>query len=368
MLKRTLVLPDFARYFFMLAIAVILLLFAWTISPFFNILVYAALVAIIFYPIYEGLLRKIPKHHDFAAFLSTLFVIFVVLTPLALFAVFLGQETLSAYELLSSKWIGLHVNTLTWSGLDQVPVVGPWLGAFGERYGFSSFIQNTHVDLVQFVQDIAKTVATFLIDQSASILGAVGTTVLSIFIFLVAVFFFFRDGASFVQRLKFLSPLPHKYEGEIQNKLTDTVYAIVVGNFGSGFLQGIAAGIGFAIAGVNNVILWATLTAFVALIPYVGAAVVWLPIALGLLLQGQMVWAVFLMLWGVCIVSVVDNVSHPLLIGNRSKMNSFLTFLAVLGGLFVFGPKGIIFGPLILSLTVTILHIYQLEYQDVLEA
>lgn len=367
MSKRTLVLPDFARYFFTLVVGVVLFLFAWVIFPFFNILIYAALVVVIFYPVYQALLRYMKGHADLASFISLLFVILLVLVPLALFTIFLAQEAVSAYGLLSSKWLTLHVDTLQWSGLDQLPVIGPWLESFGNQYGFSSFIYNTNIDLIQVVQEVAQTVATFLVKESGNFVGAVSSTLLYLLIFLITVFFFFRDGETFIKKLKFLSPLPEKYETQIENKLIDTIYGIVMGNFGSAFLQGLTAAVGFLIAGVDNVIFWATLTAFAALLPYLGAALVWVPIAVALFVQGQMVWAVFLVLWGICIVSVVDNIARPILIGSRSKMHPLLTFLVVLGGIFVFGIKGIIFGPLILSLTITILHIYQLEYEDMLK-
>ncbi len=368
MAPRTLVLPDFARYFFALAIGAVLFLFAWVISPFFNILVYAALVVVIFYPLYKFFLRILRKRQGLSAFLTTILVALLVLAPLALFIVFLAQEAVTIYEYLTTKWLAYNVDGgLQWTGLDQLPVVGPWLETFGQNYGFSDFIHNTNIDLIQIVQEVGKTVATFLVAQSGNIVGAVSTTILFVLIFLITLFFFFRDGARFIEKAKVLSPLPEKYEAEIERKLIDTTYGIVMGNFGSSILQGIAAGIGFAIAGVENIIFWATMVAFASLIPYLGAALIWLPIAVSFMLRGEMVWAVFLVLWGICIVSVVDNVARPLLIGSRTSMHPLLTFLVVLGGIFLFGLKGIIFGPLILSLTITILHIYQLEYQDMLK-
>lgn len=366
MTKRTLVLPDFARYFFTLAIVVVLALFAWVISPFFNLMIYASLIVVVFYPLHL-LLKKYLKSESLAAFFSMTFVALVVLVPLALFLIFLGQEAVNIYQFLSGKWTGLHVSSLQWEGLQQLPWIGEWLEALGLRYGFSSFVYNTNIDLIQIVQDVGRNVATFLVAQSGNIAGAVSTSILYGIIFLVTIFFFFRDGTHFIHRLKFLSPLPENYDTDIEHKLIDTIYAIVLGNFGSSLLQGFAAGIGFYIAGIDNVIFWATMVAFTSLLPYVGGALVWLPIAIGLFVQGNNAMGIFMVLWGICVVSLVDNLARPMLIGKRAKMHPLLTFLTVLGGIFIFGIKGIIFGPLILSLTITILHIYQLEYREVLE-
>lgn len=366
MTKRTLVLPDFARYFFTLAIVVVLALFAWVISPFFNLMIYASLIVVVFYPLHL-LLKKYLKSESLAAFFSMTFVALVVLVPLALFLIFLGQEAVNIYQFLSGKWTGLHVSSLQWEGLQELPWIGAWLEALSLRYGFSSFVYNTNIDLIQIVQDVGRNVATFLVAQSGNIAGAVSTSILYGIIFLVTIFFFFRDGSHFIHRLKVLSPLPENYDTDIEHKLIDTIYAIVLGNFGSSLLQGFVAGIGFYIAGIDNVIFWATMVAFTSLLPYVGGALVWLPIAIGLFVQGNTAMGIFMVLWGVFVVSLVDNLARPMLIGKRAKMHPLLTFLTVLGGIFIFGIKGIIFGPLILSLTITILHIYQLEYREVLE-
>ncbi len=363
---KNLVLPDFARYFFVLFVLGVLLLFAWIISPFFNVLVYAATIVIIFFPLFTWLKSSLKGRASLAALLSTLFVLLVVLTPIAFFILFLSEEAVSAYQVLSSKWLTWNVSGLRWDGLQDLPWIGGFLQTLGERLGFSDFVYNTQLDLITWIKDLAQTLAQFLVTQSTAILTTVGDTVLSFFILILTVFFFFRDGEHFLTSLKTLSPLPNRYELEISNKLRDTTYAIVMGTFVTALIQGVAGGIGFAIAGVNNVIFWTTLMAFASLIPYVGSVLIWGPISLFFILNGDVFWGVFLMIWGVCIVSLVDNLARPMLIGSRTRSHSLTTFLAVLGGILVFGIKGIIFGPLILSLTITILHIYELEYRDML--
>lgn len=363
---KNLVLPDFARYFFALFVVGVLLLFGWIISPFFNLLVYSATIVVIFYPLYGWLKKMLPKHHSIAALLSTLFVLVAVVTPIVFFTLFLTQEAVSAYGLISNKWVDWDAGALRWNGLQNLPWVGGFLQSLGERLGFSDFIYSTDLNLVVWIKDIAQGVAGFLVAQSTSILTTVGDTVLGFFILVLTVFFFFRDGEHFLSVVRTLSPLPTRYETEIGNKLRDTTYAIVMGTFVTALIQGMAGGVGLAIAGVDNLIFWSTLMSFAALIPYVGPVLVWGPISIALLLQGDVFWGGFLILWGICIVALIDNVARPLLIGSRTRSHALTTFLAVLGGIFIFGLKGIIFGPLILSLTITILHIYQLEYQDVL--
>lgn len=365
---KNLVLHDFARYFFLAAIVGVLGLFFWVISPFFNVLVYACLIVVMFYPLYKWMLKKTRGHEGISAFVSTFLVALMVLGPLTLFGFFVVQQAVDAYNLLDHKLMETNFNNIELSGaFSDLPIVGDLWTRLSERYGFDEVFEG-RFDLVQMVQDFGETVTTFIVSQGAVIAKSFGNFVVSIFILLLTMFFFFRDGKELATFLKSMSPLPTKYENEIQKKLQDTTYAIVLGNFATAFVQGAVAAIGFAIAGVHNVIFWGTIMAFTSLVPYVGASIIWFPMALAFLFQGETGWGIFLLLWGGGVVSVVDNVIRPLFIGNRTNMHPLATFLAVLGGIFVFGLKGIVFGPLILSLTVTIIHIYQLEYKDVLKA
>ncbi|MFA5793189.1 MAG: AI-2E family transporter [Candidatus Gracilibacteria bacterium] len=366
--KQNLVLHDFARYFFVLAVVGVMILFFWIISPFFNILIYSGLIAVIFYPMYKWFLKHLYGHQSVSALFSTVIVMFIVLVPLALFVVFLAQEAVSTYELATMKWSYMDFKALHWNGLQNLPLVGPIIGRIFDQFGILEVFKNVKIDFVDIAQNLSSGLANFLVAQSTTIVKGVGDTILRVFILLLTMFFFFRDGDGLLSFLKTISPLPASYETEIENKLRDTTYAIVVGNFGTSLVQGAIACIGFMVAGVHNAIFWATLLAFSALIPYIGSALVWFPVSVALLLQGETLWAIFVFCWGLFLVSTVDNVMRPWFIGNRSKMHPLATFLVVLGAIFIFGLKGIIFGPLILSLTVTVLHIYRLEYQDMLES
>ncbi len=363
--KKDLVLPDFARYFFVVAIIGVTLLFLWVISPFFNVLIYSALIAVVFYPLHRLLLRLFKGHRSFTAFVSTALVLLICLAPLALFTIFIAQEAVDTYDFVEEQ-----VSAVDWEnirGTRDLPWIGEALSDWSQKYGFKDFVREVDVDLFQLAQDTGEAVSNFIFNQGAGIVKSLGDTAVSVFILLLTVFFFFRDGDHVAAFIKKMSPLPMKYENEIEDKLKETTYGIVVGNFGTAFLQGLAGGIGFWIAGVEHVVFWATIMAFASLIPYIGASIIWVPVAAVLIFQGNIVWSVFLVLWGLVVVSSVDNIARPYLIGSSTKMHPLATFLVVLGGIFVFGLKGIIFGPLILSLAVTMIHIYELEYKELLK-
>lgn len=361
-----LVLPDFARYFLILAVIVVLGLFVWVISPFFTILIYAGLIAVVFYPLHKMLLSLMRGKNGLAAFISTLLVSVLILVPLILFTIFIGQEAVATYGVIENKIVAMDLGSKNFDGLEDVPYVGETLNVWVSKYGFDKFVNEADIDFFGMVQNIAQSASTFIFDQGANFVKSIGNTIVSLFILVLTVFFFFRDGEKLKDFLKRMSPLPHHYEDEIENKLRDTTYGIVAGNFGTALLQGVAGGIGFAIAGIEHAVFWGAIMAFSALIPYVGASLLWFPASIYLFFNGQILWAIFLLLWGILVVATVDNVARPFLIGGRTKMHPLATFLVVLGGIFIFGLKGVILGPLVLTLAVTIIHIYQFEYKEVL--
>ncbi|MBU0981589.1 AI-2E family transporter [Patescibacteria group bacterium] len=361
-----LVLPNFSRYFLLLVVAGSVFLLLWVISPFFTVLIYAALIAIFFNPVNKWFVKVFRGHKGISAFLTTLFVILVVLGPLTLFVVFIAQEAFVTYQVLDAKLMQLDFKSVDFNQLNTIPVIGEPLDKFFENMRFKEIFGQLQFDIYAIVQDIGQNVSSFIVNSSASLVKSIGNTVVNIFILILTVFFFFKDGDRIRNYLKILSPLPLRHEEEIEKKLKETTYGIAIGAFGTAILQGIMGGIGFAIAGIDHAIFYATIMSFAALIPYIGSSIIWAPAALAVLLSGEVGWGIFLIVWGFTVISNIDNFVRPYLIGSSSSMHPLTTFLAVLGGLFVFGLKGLVFGPIILSLVLTIFHIYKLEYSEVL--
>lgn len=360
-----LALPNFARYFFIVSILGVGLLFFWVISPFFDTLIFASLVAIIFYPLQAWLMKKMRGRRTIPALLTTLAVLVIILAPLVLLSIYLAQEAIETFVTVEHR-----LNTFDFSklrGLADLPYIGEWIEKQSQTYGFQELLATYEFDFVSTIKDTAEGMTTFIVNEAGGIFKSLSDGVIQVFIFLITIYYFFRDGDRVKAFLKKISPLPIQYENEIESKLRDSTYAVVVGNLGTAVTQGVAGGIGFAIAGVEHVILWATFMAFSSLIPYVGASIIWIPMALSIWLGGEPGWALFMVAWGILVVATVDNIVRPFLIGGQAKMHSLATFLVVLGGILVFGLKGIVYGPLILSLTITVIHIYEKEYKHILD-
>lgn len=365
--SKTLVLPDFSRYFLLGAVAIVLILFFWVISPFFSVLVFGALIAVIFNPLNKWLVKVFKGYRGIAAFVSTLIVIIVILLPLTLFILFTAKEAVATYQVFEERLIELDLQGIDFNKLETIPYVGDSLKRFVDKYEIDVILKESNFDVYSAVQDIAQKVTTFLVNQSATFVKNIGDFILRAMILVLTAFFFFKDGDRLRAYGKSLSPLPRKYEDAIEKKLKDTTYGMLVGTFGTAVIQGVLGGVGFAIAGVEHAVFYGTIMTFAALIPYVGSSVIWAPAAIVLMAFGPFGWGVFLALWGLIVVSNIDNLVRPVLIGSAASMHPLATFFVILGGLFVFGLKGIVFGPLILSLTLSIFHIYQMEYKEVLK-
>lgn len=354
--KRNLALPDVSRYFLILSILGVTILMFLVIWPFFSVLVYAALITVIFSPVHKFFLNLFKGHRTFSAIISTIIVIILILIPLTLFFVLIAQQAVDAYRFVQDINVTKYIAQFDLEKLSRFPTLYDYFNNFAFEQKF------------ELVQGLLKNVSSYLVLQSTVFLKGVGSNFIKVLVLILCIYFFFRDGDKLKEHIKRLSPLPHDYENEIENKLKNTTYAIVVGGFGSALAQGFVGAIGFAVVGVNQVLFFGTLMAFGALIPYIGPAIIWFPVCIGLLIAGNFTGALILFLWGALLISTVDNIVKPFLIGNRSNMYPLATFLVVLGGLFSMGLKGLVFGPLILSITLSIYHIYKLEYKDTLKA
>jgi predicted PurR-regulated permease PerM len=271
----------------------------------------------------------------------------------------LAKEAIDMYQTISVKIASGSLDFLfKWES-------GGWL--FDIKQKLLPFVNIDALEIKKMILNTAQGVSTFLVEQSATFVKNLGSLAISFVVMLFSMYYLFKDGDELVNKLTILSPLPSKYESQIVDRIKETVKAIAVGVFFTAIIQGIVAGIGYTVAGVSNPVFWGAATAFFSLIPLVGTAAIWVPAAIIIFILGNYAGGIFLFLWGVFLVGTVDNLVRPFLIGGRSHTYPLMTFFVVLGGIAAFGLKGLIFGPLILVLLLTLLHVYELEYKNVLD-
>lgn len=306
-------------------------------SPFITALALAAVIVTICYPIYEYILRKLPRPNETAAALSTtVLVLLVVVLPLIWITSLLVSEAVSIYRILGNGQYSL-VESI--NRLEDV---------------MATLIPGIDLDLTSYLRQGARWFAGNL----GAIFAGTASTLFSLFIAIIGSFYFFRDGQRFTKHLVKISPLSDVEDSLILRRMAMAVRGVATGVVFIAIIQGTSAAIGFALFGFDRAILFGTIVALTALVPGVGPSVVFIPAAGYLFFVGQYTAGAGLLVWWLLAVSIVDNVLGPYLMSRSHPMHPFLVLLSVLGGLVLFGPIGFIVGPVITSVFIVLLEIY----------
>ncbi|QQR81960.1 MAG: AI-2E family transporter [Deltaproteobacteria bacterium] len=220
------------------------------------------------------------------------------------------------------------------------------------------------MEIVPLVGKSAQVVSESIVGQIQSGAKNFLLFVLNYIVALFIFFFFIRDGESLGKAIKDLFPMTAENKEKFFDRLLVTVSAIVRGLVVTAIVQAVLSGVAFALLGVPFAIFFSALIAFLALVPVGGAAFVWFPIALYLGFSGSWVKAIILMVWGGGVISLVDNILRPFLIGDKTKIPTLFLFLSILGGLSYYGVIGVFLGPIFLSLFIALVEIYRKEYSS----
>ena len=338
---------DQRRTLMILLIAVSLA-FGWILLPFYGTIMWGAITALLFTPLYRRLLPRMNHRRTLAALATLLVVLLAVVLPFAVVTASLAREAAGVYQHINSgEW---HPAAYLRSIFDALPT---WVTGLLDRFGFDNFDALQE----QFVASLKQ--ASQLIGKQALGIGLnTFDFVASIFITLYLAFFLIRDGGSIVRSLRDALPLAPQHKLELTDKFVTVVRATVKGNLLVAAIQGMLGGIAFWFLGVSGALLWAVLMAFLSLLPAVGAGLVWLPVALFFLMTGAAWKGLALIAYGVLVIGLVDNLLRPMLVGKDTRMPDYLVMISTLGGMAVFGINGFVLGPAIAAMFIATWHIY----------
>jgi predicted PurR-regulated permease PerM len=201
-----------------------------------------------------------------------------------------------------------------------------------------------------------KTFAAWLSTSAGALIKGSVYQVLGFCLTLYLLFFFLRDRAAALRAIDALSPLPDARMAELYERLRNTIFANLYGTLAVSAAQGILGGAMFWILGISAPLLWGLIMALLSVVPVLGAFVVWIPAAVYLALAGSWIKALVLVAWGLAVVGTVDNLLRPILVGKRLNLHTVLAFISVVGGIVVFGPAGLVLGPIVLTTTTFLLE------------
>ena len=350
------------KYFLLGGLLLLIVLLMMFISPFAVDLLIAAIIVTAVYPLHKLLNSKVRIPRSLSALISLILVAAIVLLPFILFIFFIAGQAGDAYITVSNK-INVMIAGKDFSTLPKIIQILPF-HAWIEKV--LSFAPISTSDILKTAGDFVGNISKFLLGQTTNILKQLSAILIHAIVFLITMFFLLRDGDRLVNYLYSLIPLSSGYRAELFNKLHNLSYGIIYGIFGAAIIQGFLVGVGFALAGLSNAAFWGAIAALFSPLPYLGTAVVIIPAIIVLAVGGHMIAAVFLLLWSLFVVGLADNFIKPYLIGSTTMLHPLAILVVLLGGVFAFGLKGLLLGPFVLTLTLAFLHIYRLEYGDIL--
>ena len=322
---------------FLLLLAVVSLGFFWVLWPYYGAVFWGAVLAILFNTLFISLLRKMPKKRTLAALLTLSIILVLVILPVGLVSAMLTQEAASMYQRVQS-------GELSFSRYFQqiYSALPSWVTSILNRSGLDNLVliqQRVTSSLTQGSQFIAT--------QAVSIGQNAFDFFVSFFIMLYLLFFFLRDGGALSRRIKEAIPLESEIKLQLFSKFTTVIRATVKGNIVVAVVQGILGGLILWFLDIHAPILWGTLMAFLSLLPAIGAAIVWIPVAIYFLATGAIWQGVLLIAFGVLVIGLVDNILRPVLVGKDTKMPDYVVLVSTIGGMSLFGLNGFVIGPVI---------------------
>lgn len=342
-----------SRALFLLFIVVAIAL-GWILLPFYGAIMWGSIIALLFSPLHRRLLVRLNHRRTLAALLTLLVVLVIIILPFALITASLAHEAGLIYEQIES---GQIMPERYFRGVfDALP---DWISALLDRFGlvsFSTLQRRLSVVLTQASQFFAK--------QALSIGQLTFDFVVQLFITLYLTFFLIRDGGEVMDAIRRGIPLPTKHKRALLETFATVVRATVKGNLVVAVIQGALGGLAFWFLGISGALLWSVLMAFLSLVPAVGSALVWLPVAIYFLVTGDLWQGIALTIYGVLVIGLVDNLLRPLLVGKDTRMPDYVVMITTLGGMAVLGINGFILGPVIAALFIAVWRIYAMARSD----
>lgn len=321
-------------FYVLLGLATIL--FLYLMKPFFYPVFWAAVIASIFNPIYHRLSRKI-KSPTLSATIVLIMILLIIILPAGVIGSLLLNESMELYNTFD-------VNSAS---------VEQQIQDVSKKITTNPYLSRMHIDTAFLTANLAegaKSVTNFIIDSLKNLTQNTIVFAVNFSIMLYTLFFFIRDGYKFVPMIMKLLPLEQAREALIMERFSSTARATLKVTLIIGGIQGVLGGLIFFLTGVKGALTWGTLMVFTSIVPAIGCSLVWAPAGIVMIIMGHFWEGMIILAFGVIVISHVDTLLRPLLLGHDVQMHTLLIFLSTLGGLSLFGISGFVIGPIITSL------------------
>ena len=348
---------DLSKPFLLILVFIVLAGCYLVFRPFLTEILIAAIMASVFYKPYIKLAGWLGGRRYLAASLMCLLLVIIIILPSIKILIYTGQKSVDAYSQTVTFFNNHSVNDLFKTPFFQQ-------GAL-RSLNLASYDFNNETFKGIFLNALQKS-SEWLLSGATLVLKETTNFFASLLVIIITTLFFFVDGKKMLNWLMYLSPLPNKYDREIFTKFRSVSYTIFLSTFVTAIAQGLVGAIGFAIVGFPALLAFVIIT-LLSFLPYIGSTIFYIPLGIYYLLIGDVWQGIFILLWGAFIIGTTDNFIRAYMIKDKAEINPIFVLFAVLGGVIMFGFWGVILGPLIVALAVTVLHIYTLEFSASLE-
>jgi predicted PurR-regulated permease PerM len=345
--------PKVIVYSFVALLSVVLVLNFFVFRHFLIVVMVAASVAAMLGPLYDRLTGALGGRRSLAAGIMVAVTTVVILVPLLSYGVLLGNQAVGFFETIRPE---LEPEALRNLWERKLPERFPWFAQLPEWLSLGSSDRTSMSDFVSPALSQLASGANRLIQRTVA---GLTSALLDLILFLITLFFILRDGEKLGNELRDISPVTPDRANEVYDRLAKTVKGVLYSMVVVPVTQGILAMIGFSIFGLPSPIFWGTMLIFGAIIPGIGSPLVWVPAAVYLLFTAPLWQGIGLLLYGTLVISTSDNIIKPILLRETAQIHPLLAFFAILGGILSFGAVGFLVGPVILSLMLSVIRIYQ---------
>ncbi|MBD3257385.1 AI-2E family transporter [candidate division GN15 bacterium] len=331
--------------------AVILYLFYEIIIPFFVPICWAAVFAILFFPIYKRILRRV-KRRGLASLIVCAIIIVLIIGPITYLFVALVNEAANAVS---------EINELYKSGqLDQLlDFQVPGFESIKEK--LAPYYDISKINLDEIIKDAFNRVSQILVQQTTWLVTNGTRAVFYFFLMIFTMYYFFKDGELIVGKIKRLMPLKPQQVDLAFKQLHDVIQATMYGGVLIAIIQGTLGGVLFAVFGISSAVFWGAIMAFLSLLPFVGAFLVFVPAGIIMILGGEYISGILIIAIGSVVISQVDNVLRPYIISGQTQMHPLMLFFTIMGGISLFGLLGIVLGPMIAAGFTILLRVFEMR-------
>ena len=348
--------PRLHQFVFLSLLLLVTVAFGWVLSPYFGAVFWAMVLAMLFNGPFQWFKRKLGGKATLAALVTLIICVVIVVLPLTLIAMSLVSDIAALTQRVNS-------GEIDYKGYYQqvIHAIPPWVTQLAERFGFS---MDNLDGLVEKIGSAALQAGQVVTQHAVAIGQNTFQFVVSFVIMLYLLFFLLRDGVAISQLIRNSIPMAKPHTHYLLNKFTTVIRATVKGNVVVAVVQGALGALAFWFLGIKGAVFWGVIMAFLSLLPAVGAALVWGPVAIYLLATGQTWQGIALAAWGALVIGMVDNLLRPVLVGKDTKLPDYVVLLSTIGGMSLFGINGFVIGPTVAAMFMAFWALFNYETEQ----